>query len=266
MPAWQSGKYLGIKNVVVVPDNHQRNRPAVAASYLLYSALNGELLAVINGEELTNRRTAAASALASSYLSRADSTHLLMVGAGGLAPHLIKAHCAIRPINKVSIWSRTIDKSNSSANSILMQGVEISAVEDLSEACFQADIISCATLSTSPLVLGENVTPGTHIDLVGAFTGSMRESDDELIKTSTLFADTIDGVLAEGGDYTQPLADGVITRDDIVADLYTLALGQHIGRKNAHEVTVFKSTGTALEDLAAGIFAYEELTPNSHHQ
>jgi len=257
MPAWQSGKYLGIKNVMVVPDNHKRGKPTVTASYLLYCALSGEMLAIIDGQELTNRRTAAASALASNYLSRHDSHHLLMVGAGGLAPHLIKAHCDVRPINSVSIWARDIRKSTVLADSLELDGVQVNSVENLHEACLQADIISSATLSETPLILAKNVNAGTHVDLVGAFTPSMRESDDNLIKSATLFADTLEGVLSEGGDYIQPLANGFITQNEIVADLYQLVREQHSGRESDQEVTVFKSTGTALEDLAAGILAYE---------
>ncbi len=262
MPAWQSGKYLGIKNVMVVPENHRRNRPAVAASYLLYSATSGELLAIIDGEELTHRRTAAASALASGYLSRSDSSHLLMIGAGGLAPHLIYAHCKARPINKVSIWARDFTKSTALASSLTLNNISVDAVQTLDTACSQADIISCATLSETPLVLGSNVKDGTHVDLVGAFTPLMRESDDELIESSSLFADTVEGVLAEGGDYVQPINQGVISTDDIVADLYTLTRGEHKGRQHPLETTVFKSTGTALEDLAAAALAFERTAGN----
>jgi alanine dehydrogenase len=257
MPAWQKGKYLGIKNVMVIPENHKRGKPSVVASYQLYSAVNGEMLAIIDGQELTNRRTAAASALASSYLSRTDSKHLLMIGAGGLAPHLIEAHCDVRPINKVSIWARDYQKGALLADSLKLTSTHIEAVKDLATACSEADVISSATLSESPLVLGKNVKSGTHIDLVGAFTTSMRESDYDLIMKAILYADTREGALIEGGDYAQAIADGIIIDDHVVADLYTLARQQHAGRKNDQEVTVFKSTGTALEDLAAGILAYE---------
>lgn len=257
MPAWQCGKYLGIKNVLVIPENYRRSKPAVVASYQLYSAVNGEMLAIIDGQQLTNRRTAAASALASSYLSRRNSKHLLMIGAGGLASHLIKAHCDVRPINKVSIWARDYEKAALLADSLLLSGIQSQAEVDIAAACSEADIISCATLSESPLVLGKNVNDGTHIDLVGAFKVSMRESDDQLISTASLFADTFEGAPTEGGDYAQPIANGIIYASDIVADLYALTRQQHDGRKHDQEITVFKSTGTSLEDLAAAILAYE---------
>ncbi|MBL4671080.1 MAG: hypothetical protein JKX81_02380 [Arenicella sp.] len=143
--------------------------------------------------------------------------------------------------------------------SLTLSGIQIEAVEDLPTACAEADIISSATLSESPLILSKNVKDGTHIDLVGAFKTTMRESDDELIMRATLFADTFKGALNEGGDFAQPLADGVIVGDDVVADLYALARVEHDGRKSDQEVTVFKSTGTALEDLAAAVLAYESI-------
>jgi alanine dehydrogenase len=263
MPAWQYGKYLGVKNVMVVPQNHRRGKPSVVASYLLYSAVSGEMLAIIDGQQLTNRRTAAASALASSYLSRTDSQHLLMIGAGSLASHLIEAHCDVRPIKRVSVWARDYQKASLLVDSLSLNGIEIKAVEDLASACSDADIISSATLSESPLILGKNVKDGTHVDLVGAFKATMRESDDELIRHATLFADTFEGALSEGGDYSQPLTDGVIVSDDVVADLYALTRAEHGGRESDQEVTVFKSCGTALEDLAAGVLAYESSHNNN---
>ncbi len=257
MPAWQCGGFLGIKNVVVVPDNYRRGKASVAASYLLYSAVSGELLAIIDGEELTKRRTAAASALASSYLSRTDSKRLLMIGAGGLAPHLIKAHCGVRPITEVCIWARNQKKSIALAESLNIDNVEINSVSELDIACSQADIISSATLSNTPLILGKRISVGTHVDLVGAFTPTMRESDDELIQIAKLFADTVDGVMSEGGDYVQASNKGLMSRESIEADLFALCCGEHGGRSEHQEITVFKSTGTALEDLAAAALAYK---------
>ncbi len=252
MPAWQSGSYIGVKHVLVVPENHTRNRPAVAASYFLYSAVSGEMLAVIDGSELTNRRTAGASALASSYLSRPNASHLLMVGAGGLAPYLVSAHKAVRPISRVSVWARDIRKATQLATLV---GGDV--VTDLNEASANADIISCATLSQSPLILGEHIRAGTHVDLVGAFTPSMRESDSALIQAANVYVDTRDGVLSEGGDLIQPLNEGVFKPSDIKAELRELCLGLVDGRKDANEVTVFKSVGASLEDLAAGVLAFE---------
>jgi len=210
------------------------------------------LLAVIDGGELTNRRTAAASALASKYLSRSDSKNLLLVGAGGLAPYLIAAHKAVRPIDTIDIWARDEKKA-----ALVAEKVNGNVVTDLSQASAQADIISCATLAEKALVHGRNVNEGTHVDLVGAFTPHMRESDDLLIQKASLFVDTRDGVFSEGGDFIQPLNDGVIEEKDIKAELRDLCANTHPGRTTQEEITVFKSVGTALEDLVAGTLAYE---------
>ncbi len=261
MPAWRSGQFLGIKTVLVIPDNHLREKPAVAASYQLYSALSGELLAVIDGAELTNRRTAAASALASSYLSREHSASLLMVGAGSLAPHLIEAHCDIRPIESVKVWARDPRKAEALVASLTIPHVTIEAVSSLVQASREVDIISCATLSKTPLIHCDFVAPGTHIDLVGAFTPDMRESDSALIKQGSLFADTMDGVKTEGGDYIQAIKDGQISKNHIIADLFDLCRNRHSGRQNSQEITIFKSTGTALEDLAAATLALSLAKP-----
>lgn len=256
MPAWMEGEYLGVKQVLVIPENAKRGLSAVCASYQLSSAKTGELLAIIDGGVLTNRRTAAASALASRYLSRQDSEHLLMVGTGGLAPNLIEAHCAVRPISKVSIWGRTVESSEKLAQQIRLDDLCVNVVTDLQQAAGEADIISCATLSETPLILGEWIKPGTHVDLVGAFKPSMRESDDDLILRASVFVDTTESALEEAGDIIQAIRSGAITADDIQSDLFGLARGEHQGRCSDEEITVFKSVGTALEDLAAAVLAY----------
>lgn len=260
MPAWTAGRYLGVKQVLVIPDNQQRNLSSVCASYQLSSALTGQPLAHIDGAVLTNRRTAAASALASSYLSRSDSSKLLMVGTGGLARSLIEAHCTARTITNVSVWGRNARHSRALAEDMQQIGINANSVDDLQSACGTADIISCATSSSDALIQGAWLSDGTHVDLVGAFTADMRESDDELISKASIFVDTRAGALTEAGDILQPLKDGLINEDDIVADLYDLTRETHAGRKSASEITVFKSVGTALEDLAAAVLAYQACT------
>lgn len=256
MPAWQEGEYLGVKQVLVIPENAKRGLSAVCASYQLSSATTGELLAIIDGGVLTNRRTSAASALASTYLSREDSEHLLMIGTGGLAPNLIEAHCAVRPISKVSIWGRNVKSSEKLVQQLQSNGLCINVVTDLQEAVGHADIVSCATLSEQPLVCGDWIKPGTHVDLVGAFKSSMRESDDSLMRRASIFADTIEGALEEAGDIIQAIRSGAVSVGDIQSDLFGLAGGKHQGRSSDQEITVFKSVGTALEDLAAAVLAY----------
>ncbi|MEX1036178.1 MAG: ornithine cyclodeaminase family protein [Sneathiella sp.] len=257
MPAWQSGGYLGLKTVTVMPENGARGLPSVQGTYLLFDAEDGQALAFMNAAELTTRRTASASALAASYLARKDASKLLMVGAGAMAPCLVRAHAAIRPIREVAIWNHRTEKAEKLAEELSRDGFQARAVTDLEAAAAGADLISCATLSTEPLILGGWLKPGVHVDLVGAFTPTMRETDDAAIKTANVFVDTREGGLHEAGDIVQALSAGAITEQDLKADLYDLCRGQHPGRTTEDEITLFKSTGAALEDLAAAILAYE---------
>ncbi len=258
MPAWVPGGYSGVKVANVVPGNSERGLPAVSAQYLLSSAKTGEMLALIDGGELTARRTAAASALAARYLARKDASHLLIVGTGRLAPNLVAAHMAVRPISQVTIWGRSKEKTTTLARQIgEAQDVNVAVATSLEDVLGTADIISAATLSNEPLVKGALVKAGAHVDLVGAFKPSMRESDDDLVRRAELYVDTRDGCLVEGGDIVQPLQAGVIMADDIQADLYELCRGSHPGRQSDDAVTMFKSVGAALEDLAGAMLAYE---------
>ena len=257
MPAWIAGGSLAIKLVTVFPDNHRRSLSTVLASVLLLSAVTGEALALVAGRVLTVRRTSAASALAASYLARADAAHLVMVGTGALAPTLIAAHAVVRPIRRVSVWGRDRAKARALADRLAGQSFAIAPVDDLEAAVRDADIVSCATLARDPLVRGEWLAPGAHLDLVGGFTPVMRETDDTAIRRATVFVDTRDGATKEAGDIVQPLAAGVLTHDAIRADLYDLARGRVPGRTTPDQITLFKSVGTALEDLAAAQLAYE---------
>lgn len=261
MPAWQPGKYSGVKIVNVTPGNSARNMPAIAAEYLLSDGKTGEMLAMVNGGELTARRTAAASALAARYLAREDASRLVIVGTGRVSFNLIGAHSAIRPIKSVSVYGRSLEKSQAFAREASEHyGIDVQAVDDLEKALETADIVSAATLSTDPIILGKWLKPGTHVDLVGAFKPSMRESDDEAVQRASVFVDTRAGCTKEGGDIFQPLQSGVLSPDDIVADLYELSRGQHKGRTSDDEITLFKSVGAALEDLAGAILAYRNAT------
>ncbi|OKL43516.1 bifunctional Delta(1)-pyrroline-2-carboxylate/Delta(1)-piperideine-2-carboxylate reductase [Pseudovibrio exalbescens] len=258
MPAWQPGAYVGVKLASVFPGNSERGLPAISASYVLSSGKTGETLALVDGGELTARRTAAASALAADYLARADSEHLVMVGTGRLSLNLIAAHKAVRPIKSVAIWGRNPEKAEAIAKQAGENfGIKAWATTDLQSACAKADIVSAATLSTSALIKGDWLPEGVHVDLVGAFKPSMRETDEIVIMKGCLFADTREGALKEGGDYAIPLQEGTITPDAILADLYDLCRGTHEGRRQDKEITVFKSVGAALEDLAGAILAYK---------
>jgi ornithine cyclodeaminase len=268
MPAWDdlsatervNKGHLGVKVVSVYPGNAARSKPSVAGSYLLMDGTTGEPVAVIDGLALTLWRTAAASALAASYLAREEASRLLMVGAGALAPYLIAAHASVRQITEVVVWNRSASAAETLVASLGVGSYSVCAATDLERAVRFADIVSCATLSREPLVRGAWLKPGAHLDLVGAFTPRMRESDDEAVRRARLYVDTREGALKEAGDIVQPIQAGVISERDIVGDLFGLCRGTEIGRRTAAEITLFKSVGTALEDLAAAAFAYSRLT------
>ncbi len=251
MPAWESGKAVGVKLVTVSPENGEKNLPAIQGIYILFDGETGTPKALIEAKTLTARRTAAASALAASYLARSNSQKLTMVGTGVLAPSLIQAHAAVRPIKEVTIWGRDHDKATALAQEITASGIQAQASENLEAAVKTADIISCATLSQQPLVKGSWLQPGQHLDLVGAYRPDMREADDDAIRYSSVFVDTRAGATKEGGDIVIPLATGVLNVQDIKADLFELTRGEHRGRSSEEEITYFKSVGHALEDLAA---------------
>ena len=257
MPAWTVGGYLGVKVASVFPGNASRGLGAVQASYLLASGETGEPLALIDGLELTLRRTAAASALAARFLARPDARRLLVVGTGNLAPHLAGAHAAVHPDLEVEFWGRRPERALAASQSPLIEGLATGTASDLEAAVRGADIVSTATLATEPLVLGDWLRAGTHVDLVGGFTPTMREADDAAVRRSTVFVDTRAGALVEAGDLVQPIESGALVAEDVAADLFDLCRGRHGGRRDAAEVTLFKSVGAALEDLFAAILLWE---------
>jgi alanine dehydrogenase len=254
MPAWRVGGSLGVKIATIFPDNALRGLPAVAATYLLLDARTGEPRALLDGAELTLRRTGAASALASRYLSLAGASRLAMVGAGRLAPHLIESHAEVRPIREVRIWARHLERARSLGAALDRPGLSVEAAADLEEAVRWADIVSCATLSEKPLVLGSWLRAGQHLDLVGAFTPKMCECDDEAVARAELYVDTRIGAFAESGEIIGALARGVIERNAVRAELSELG-SSRFARSAAGVVTLFKSVGTALEDLVAAELA-----------
>jgi len=261
MPAWQPERhdgmprYFGVKIVNIAPGNAARGLPGLHASYLLHDAATGVPLALIDGDQITARRTAAASALAAASLARADARHLLVVGAGRVAALLPEAYRAVREIDRVSVWARQGAAAQALARDWRAQGLDAKAVPDLAVAAAQADIVSCATLATAPLLQGRWLRPGSHLDLIGSFTPAMREADDDCFRGATLFVDT-DEALTKSGDLLGPMARGVFQAGDVAARLDALCRGQHAGRRSATERTVFKSVGSALEDLAAACLAY----------
>ena len=257
MPAWLPGRYVGVKLVNVFPGNAEKGLPAVQAGYLLSDGNTGTPLAMLDGNELTARRTAAASALAAGYLARPDATRLLIVGTGALAPKLAAAHAVVRTLSEIRIWGRDGGKAAALARTLSEQGLPAEPAGNLEAAVHGADIVSCATLASQPLICGDWLRPGGHLDLVGGFRPDMREADDVAVRRATVFVDTRGGAMTEAGDIVQPLANGVLSPGEIAADLYDLTAGRHAGRASAEEVTLFRSVGAALEDLAAAMLVYE---------
>lgn len=256
MPAYDAGAYTGVKLVTVAPGNNARGLDSVIGLYVLFDAVTGAPLLTVDGSAITVRRTPAASALAARSLARPESETLLVVGAGNLAPHVIEAYRAVLPrLKRVLIWNRTPEKAAALAARL---GAEV--VADLAAAVAEADVVNGITMSKAPLIRGEWLRPGTHVDLIGGFTPEMREVDDTAISRASLFVDTREGALHEAGDLADPLKRGVIGAGDIKADLADLAAGRHPGRTSTGEITLFKSVGTALEDLAAAAFLHRSLS------
>ncbi len=266
MPAWttkapgsrSAGRYMGVKNVTVFPDNGASGLPAVFAIYVLMSAETGQTLAVMDATRLTVWRTAAASALASRLLSRSDANSMLMVGAGALSTYLVRAHASVRPIRDVMIWNRTPDRAKATVAQLAQHRIAATVVTDLEAAARRADIISTATISSEPLIQGAWLKPGTHVDLVGAYKPSMREADDEVMRRARIFVDTETGAFGEAGDILLAIQSGAIKKSAVLGDLSELTRGKIQGRRGNDEITLFKSVGTSIEDLAAAIAVYEK--------
>jgi ornithine cyclodeaminase len=253
-----AGRYMGVKSVSVFPDNMARfGKPGVFGTYLLNTTETGELLAVMDATRLTLWRTAGAGALAARYLAREDASTLVMVGAGALAPFLIRAHASIRPIKTVLIWNRTPAAAVALAEKLQAEPYGVQAVTDLEAACRRADIVATATMSKDPLVRGAWLRPGTHVDSCGAYNSAMRETDDDVVRRARIFADTRAGAFGEAGDILMPLRAGVITESAVLGDLYDLTRGTVAGRQSRDEITFFKSVGASIEDLAAAVAVYE---------
>jgi ornithine cyclodeaminase/alanine dehydrogenase-like protein (mu-crystallin family) len=264
MPAWTNSRaaerFVGCKMVTVFPDNANAGRPSVYGTYFLMDGASGEPLAVMDGPALTAWRTAAASALAARHLAREDAAHLVMVGAGALAPHLVRGHACVRPIRRVTLWNRTRRRAVALAFGLSVGGVETEVTDDLEGAVREADIVSCATLAREPLIRGAWLKKGVHLDLVGGFTPEMREADDRAVKRARVYVDTRGGACSEAGDIVQPQRSGVIAEKDIRGDLFDLCRGKAKGRTSEAQITLFKSVGTAIEDLAAAILVWRGLT------
>lgn len=262
MPAWLPGEDLGVKIVTVSPRNSQFGLPSIQGLYILFDAHTGNFRALLDAKSITVKRTAAASALASSYLSRENSKSLLMIGTGALAPKLIQAHATVRGIEQVYVWGRNFEKAAAVCALVRTEKIKAEPVADLETAIGQADIISCATMSEEPLIKGAWLREGQHLDMVGAYRPHMREADDEVIARADVFVDHYKGALKETGDIVIPVAKGLLRKEDIKADLFELCSGSKKGRTNDKDITFFKSVGHALEDLVAARLVVDNLNKN----
>jgi ornithine cyclodeaminase len=253
MPAVDGDGCAVVKLATLLPDNPKRELPAIQAALVMFSEF-GEPKAVLDGTIVTHLRTGAASALASSYLSRADSTHLVILGTGALAPFMALGHCAVRPIQRISVWGRRAERANAAAaaiRSLVDTNIEVLVPTSIEAAVATANIVCCATNSAAPVLAGKWLTPGVFIDLVGSFSPVRREADDDVILRSRIFVDTFEGALSEAGDLLDPISRGILDRQRVEAELADLVRGQAKGRVQDEEIILFKSVGTAVEDLAA---------------
>lgn len=253
MPAFGADGLGAVKLSTVIPENGARGLPTIQATVVVFSQ-TGAPIALLDGSMVTRLRTGAASALAASYLARANSSHLLIIGTGALAPYMALGHCAVRPIRRVSVSGREEKRAQATAaeiRSLVGGDMEVTVVTSLEQAVAAADIVSCATSSAQPVVAGKWLRPGTFLDLVGSFSPSRREADDAAVLRSRLFVDTFEGALSEAGDLLDPMRRGVLDRSRIEGELADLVSGRVSGRRREEEIILFKSVGTAIEDLAA---------------
>ncbi len=250
MPAWREAGLMGVKLVTVYP----RESPALDGVFVAFDQATGRVRALIDGMALTNRRTAAAAALASSMLARPGSRTLLMIGTGALAAPIIAAHRAMLPIDRVLVWGRDGARARAAA-----EATGAAPVDDLLGAIAQADIVAAATTATAPIIAADAVRPGQHLCLVGAFTQAMAEADPAIMARSRVYADDRASILAKGGEVLQAIRAGLITEADVLGDLAGLCAAPPA--RQASAITVYKSVGFAALDLIAAEFALSRCGP-----
>lgn len=258
MPAWHPGNIAGVKIVTINPGNSNHNLPTIQGTYIHIDAGTGSVQAILDARALTVKRTAATSALASSFLSHEKSSSMLMIGTGTLSADLIKAHASVRPLTDVFIWGRDFNKAVSVCELLQHGNFSAKPVKNIEDVISEVDIISSATLSKKPLVFGKYLRKGQHVDLVGSYKTDMREADDETIQKASVFVDTYEAGLKESGDIVIPVSYGIISKSDIKADLFDLCSGRKSGRTDPGDITLFKSVGYALEDLCAAEYYFNK--------
>lgn len=257
MPAWDADRFYGVKIVNIFPANAVKGLPGLHATYVLHDARTGVPLALLDGNEITSRRTAAAAALAASFLARPNAACLLVVGAGRVGSLVAPAMAVVRALADVAVWDIDSAAATRCADALLRAGFPAHAVTDIEAAVRGADIISCATLATRPLIQAEWLQPGSHLDLIGSFTPAMTEAAPGCFAGAGVWVDT-DEATAKSGDLLNALSSGDLLPGHILGDLTALCRGKCAGRTDEHQRTVFKAVGTALEDLAAAKLAFSQ--------
>ena len=258
---WQPEKAVGAKVITVFPRNNQTlEYPSIQAVYILFEAVNGSPVACLDGTALTWLKTASDSALGSKLLSREDIESMLMIGAGQMAPHLLSAHCEVRPsLKRVQVWNRTAEKAQQLCIEMKQKfpSIDFSAVGEIEAAAREADLICSAIGRKEPIIEGAWLKPGAHVDLIGAFTPDMREADDEVLRRGSLFVDARETTINHIGELMIPIASGVISEADVLADFSDLCQQRHAGRSSEDEITVFKNGGGGHLDLMCARILYD---------
>ncbi|MDY7579676.1 ornithine cyclodeaminase family protein [Herbaspirillum sp. RTI4] len=258
MPAWTDEGFYGVKIVNIFPANRNEGLPGLHSTYVLYSARTGEPLAILDGDEITSRRTAAAAALGASFLARKDASRLLIAGAGRVGSLIAPAMAAVREIRQVDIWDINPEAAQRCVRTLLDQGFQAKVVDDLASAVRSADIVSCATLAEEPFVQASWLSPGSHLDLIGSFTPQMTEAEPACFTGASLWIDTMEAV-GKSGDLLNAFKSGAFNASDVAGTLEALCRGQCRVRESDEQRTIFKAVGTALEDLAAATLIYRRL-------
>lgn len=248
---------LGTKLVTYYPRNRGRGRPTHLASYVLMDHATGEPLALLEASFMTALRTGATSALAATYLARPNSRHVACFGTSVQAGWQLRCLDAVFPLERVVVLGRDQERARAFAGGMARElGIAVESGRDPGHAVNVADIVTCATTSPTPLFAGADLRPGTHVDAVGAFRPTEREVDTETIRRARVVVDAYAAALAEAGDLVIPLGEGAIAPEHVVAELAELVAGSRQGRTSGSDVTLFKSVGFALEDLATATLAY----------
>ena len=260
IPAWEPGEGILAKFTTSFPRNKDLNGlPTVNSVYAFLNGKTGVTEAVIDGEAMIFRKTSSDSALGSKLLSREDAETMVMVGTGSLAPYLVAAHRTARPsIRRVLVWNRTVESADALSAKLRTDGVDATSTRDLSAALEQADIVSSATMATSPIILGAHLKPGAHVDLVGSFTPEMRESDDKVMRRAAIFVDHRQ-TTERSGEFLGPFERGVISPSDVLGDLFELCQGKVPGRTSDSQITLMKNGGGSHLDYFATRYLMDRL-------